>query len=123
MQKLKCQNPWNPHCNNTDIVVFIRYKDETLPICQECWNKIADSDLEWGEETKNNILDSHPANNNNSSAITVERYCVLCKKPTLHVYRLQVKGFVCKFCGNVIKFDHGRDEAKAVVAENKGGEP
>lgn len=28
-----CKNPWNGKCRNTDIEVFILYKDNKLPIC------------------------------------------------------------------------------------------
>ena len=28
------------------------YKGNKLPVCNECWTEIAESDLEWGEEEK-----------------------------------------------------------------------
>jgi hypothetical protein len=44
-----CKNPWNGKCQNADIEVFILYKGVRLPICRRCWNKIAKSNIEWGE--------------------------------------------------------------------------
>jgi len=44
-----CKNPWNGKCKNTDIEVLILYKGDRLPICRRCWNKIANSNIEWGE--------------------------------------------------------------------------
>ncbi len=47
----KCQNPFRKRkCGRTDIELYIWYKGEKLPICRKCWKKIADSDLEWGED-------------------------------------------------------------------------
>ena len=43
----RCRNPWNSKCENTDINVFIYFKDELLPICRNCWRKIADKSFEW----------------------------------------------------------------------------
>lgn len=49
VHKEVCQNPWLKHpCKNTDIVVYIVYENQRLPICRKCWEKIAESDLEWG---------------------------------------------------------------------------
>ena len=45
----RCRNPWNGRCRNTDVEVYILYKDSRLPICRRCWSKIADSNIEWGE--------------------------------------------------------------------------
>jgi len=42
-----CKNPWNGKCNNTNIELYIRYKDKMLPICKGCWNTIADKEIEW----------------------------------------------------------------------------
>jgi len=41
----KCKNPWKGKCENTDIEVYIYYKDSSLPICKKCWDK-----LRWPEE-------------------------------------------------------------------------
>ena len=41
-----CLNPWRK-CENTDIAVSIRFKGKILPICNGCWNQIADSNREW----------------------------------------------------------------------------
>lgn len=45
----ECGNPWKKKCNNTDIDVYIYYRDGKIPICRECWTKIAKSDREWGK--------------------------------------------------------------------------
>jgi len=42
-----CKNPWNGECKNTDIEVYIYYKDKRLPICRDCWSTIAEDDIEW----------------------------------------------------------------------------
>ncbi|MEM1540976.1 MAG: hypothetical protein QXJ07_06340 [Candidatus Bathyarchaeia archaeon] len=44
----KCQNPFF-HCEGKSnrIAVDIIYKGERLSICQDCWNKIAESDITW----------------------------------------------------------------------------
>ncbi len=44
----KCKNPWsNNKCQKTDIEVYIYYKGQRLPICRDCWDSIADKDIEW----------------------------------------------------------------------------
>lgn len=47
----QCRNPWNTSCTNTNITVYIVYRGERLPICSNCWDTIAESEAEWGEET------------------------------------------------------------------------
>ncbi|MEM3443127.1 MAG: hypothetical protein QXM86_04650 [Candidatus Bathyarchaeia archaeon] len=42
-----CRNPWNKKCKNDNIEIYILFKGEKLPICQNCWSKIAVKDLEW----------------------------------------------------------------------------
>jgi hypothetical protein len=42
-----CKNPWNGKCENTDIAVYIYYRDRRLPICRDCWSHIAENDIEW----------------------------------------------------------------------------
>jgi hypothetical protein len=45
----KCQNPFFT-CTSTEpskIVVDIIYKGQRLSICQDCWNKLAESDTTW----------------------------------------------------------------------------
>lgn len=37
-------------CNNQEVAVIILWKGERVKLCPECWAKIADSDLSWGEE-------------------------------------------------------------------------
>ncbi|MEM2972063.1 MAG: hypothetical protein QW270_06550 [Candidatus Bathyarchaeia archaeon] len=42
-----CKNPWDKKCKNGDIEVYILFRGEKLPICKQCWNQIANKDLEW----------------------------------------------------------------------------
>ncbi|MCW4016542.1 MAG: hypothetical protein NWF06_09245 [Candidatus Bathyarchaeota archaeon] len=42
-----CKNPWKRNCTNTNIEVYIYYKNKSIPICRKCWSKIAEKDLEW----------------------------------------------------------------------------
>jgi hypothetical protein len=42
-----CKNPWNGTCKNRDIQVYIFYKGRQLPICRQCWDKIAEANAEW----------------------------------------------------------------------------
>ena len=42
-----CKNPWRKKCNNTDIEVYIFFKNTRKPICRKCWNKIVENDYEW----------------------------------------------------------------------------
>ena len=42
-----CKNPWNGKCDNSNIEVYIQYKDLILPICHHCWSEIAEKDIEW----------------------------------------------------------------------------
>jgi hypothetical protein len=42
-----CKNPWNGKCRNTDIEVYIYYRNKRLPICRKCWRTIAEKDIEW----------------------------------------------------------------------------
>ncbi|RLI37793.1 hypothetical protein DRO55_00500 [Candidatus Bathyarchaeota archaeon] len=44
---IRCRNPWNKECRNTDIVLSIYYNGELLPICRECWEKISEKNIEW----------------------------------------------------------------------------
>jgi hypothetical protein len=46
-QAENCRNPWNGECRSTDIEVYIYYKGKLHPICRECWNDIAEKDIEW----------------------------------------------------------------------------
>ena len=47
-----CQNPWKETCHSEDIKLYIQIKNKNLPICRDCWNKIAVSNDEWGPETQ-----------------------------------------------------------------------
>ncbi|MDH5783424.1 MAG: hypothetical protein OEZ35_07170 [Candidatus Bathyarchaeota archaeon] len=42
-----CENPWNGKCKNSDIQLYIYYKNRQLSICRRCWSQIAEKDLEW----------------------------------------------------------------------------
>jgi hypothetical protein len=42
-----CKNPWIDACKSENIKLYIQIKGEKLPICQQCWNKIADQEQEW----------------------------------------------------------------------------
>jgi hypothetical protein len=42
-----CKNPWKDVCKGEDIKLYIQIKGENLPICQQCWSKIADQEEEW----------------------------------------------------------------------------
>ena len=43
-----CKNPWKENtCASEDIKLYIQLKGENIPICQQCWIKIADQDGEW----------------------------------------------------------------------------
>lgn len=60
-----CQNPYKhaPKCMSTDIKVYIqqikhtRKGDEVtnLPVCTDCWAKIAKSNKEWGSMTHEQV--------------------------------------------------------------------
>jgi len=45
--EVHCMNPWNPECKNTDIEVSIYYDGRMVPICRQCWEEIANKDVEW----------------------------------------------------------------------------
>jgi len=42
-----CMNPWNGKCTNTDVALYIIYKNERLPICHKCWKDISSQNIEW----------------------------------------------------------------------------
>lgn len=44
--KKKCSTPEDP------ITVYIMWKGEKLGLCQKCWYKVSDSDLEWGDSDR-----------------------------------------------------------------------
>ncbi|MDR0460882.1 MAG: hypothetical protein LBH62_05545 [Nitrososphaerota archaeon] len=58
----QCKNPLKPQCNNEDIVVYLQIDQEKRPICQQCWNQLAETAIDWNpenlrdEETNNNKL-------------------------------------------------------------------
>jgi len=43
----RCKNPWKSDCENENIKLYIIYRGEKLPICQCCWESIADKDVNW----------------------------------------------------------------------------
>jgi hypothetical protein len=43
----RCRNPWNANCKNADVELYISFKGEEIPICSECWRKLAEADVEW----------------------------------------------------------------------------
>ncbi|RJS93893.1 hypothetical protein CW705_01020 [Candidatus Bathyarchaeota archaeon] len=47
VSEVHCMNPWKPDCKNTDIEVSIYYNGRMVPICRECWEEIANKDVEW----------------------------------------------------------------------------
>jgi len=48
MNREVCLNPWKRGgCASTDIAVTIFYKGKMLPICRQCWGKVAKSNREW----------------------------------------------------------------------------
>jgi len=43
-----CDNPfWKCHRKKYRPKVYIYYKNRILSICDECWDKIGKSDIEW----------------------------------------------------------------------------
>jgi len=47
MSREVCRNPWKrKKCEDTDIVVYIRYLGRVLPVCRRCWRRIAKSNRE-----------------------------------------------------------------------------
>jgi hypothetical protein len=47
-QKMEhCKNPWKEECKSENIKLYIQLKGENLPICQQCWTKIAEQEEEW----------------------------------------------------------------------------
>jgi len=42
-----CMNPWNGECRNTDIQIYVFYRNRKRPICRSCWEEIAKGDYSW----------------------------------------------------------------------------
>jgi len=55
----QCKNPWNHVCTCGDIKLYIQVRGENLPICQQCWNQIAEQDEDWGNENRVNMVIAH----------------------------------------------------------------
>jgi hypothetical protein len=45
----RCKNPWKNSCKSGNIKLYIQFKGEKLPICKQCWSRIAEKELEWGD--------------------------------------------------------------------------
>ena len=49
-----CENPFRKRkCENTDIQLYIIYKDHKLPVCRKCWIQLSEGrykDKEWGPD-------------------------------------------------------------------------
>ena len=45
-----CENPWKK-CDKPGCHVIILYKGQRKEICEECWIEIADSELEWSNDS------------------------------------------------------------------------
>ena len=43
----RCRNPWTNDCEATNIEVYLADEESQLPICAECWQRIADDAHEW----------------------------------------------------------------------------
>ena len=53
-----CQNPFFA-CASTEptkIAVDILYKGQRLSLCQDCWQKLADTDITWASTTEDENL-------------------------------------------------------------------
>jgi hypothetical protein len=44
-----CKNPWKNNCKSGNIKLYIQFKGEKLPICKQCWNHLAEKELNWGD--------------------------------------------------------------------------
>jgi hypothetical protein len=44
-----CKNPWKSSCKSGNIKLYIQFKGEKLPICKQCWSRMAEKELEWGD--------------------------------------------------------------------------
>ena len=42
----KCSTPMEPS------IVFLQIENESIGLCDRCWSKVANSDLEWGNSPK-----------------------------------------------------------------------
>jgi hypothetical protein len=78
-QEEVCQNPYkhNPKCTSTDIKVYIQSVKKTrkgdevtnLPICCDCWAKIAKSNKEWGSDPR--VYPTHGLTEKDMETLTV----------------------------------------------------
>ncbi len=42
-----CKNPWIDNCACENIKLYIQMNGENLPICNQCWSKIAEQEADW----------------------------------------------------------------------------
>jgi len=47
-----CMNPWNGDCRNTDIQLYIFFRQRRRPICRACWEGVAKGDYSWNSLNK-----------------------------------------------------------------------
>ncbi len=47
-----CMNPWNGKCRNTDIQLYIFYRNRKRPICRSCWEEIVKQGYSWDSLSK-----------------------------------------------------------------------
>jgi hypothetical protein len=61
--KNMCQNPFFPCQGKTNrTTVIIRLKNQDHEICEDCWNKLAESDIEWGDPLPEPYFGPFPQN-------------------------------------------------------------
>jgi hypothetical protein len=46
----QCRNPLNPNCGNKNIAVYLQVDQDRLPLCQQCWFSLAETELDWNKE-------------------------------------------------------------------------
>lgn len=73
-----CDNPWlesGKICTRKDLAVFIVNKGIQKSICHPCWKKIADMDIEWGEDPKpESITEMHAKEREIEKKATLTEY-------------------------------------------------
>jgi len=53
---MKCENPFFPCGGKSDrIVLDIIFNGKRLSICEDCWEKIADSKIEWENSKQSHV--------------------------------------------------------------------
>lgn len=46
----QCKNPLKPACSNKDIAVYLQVDQELLPLCQQCWFSLAETEIDLNKE-------------------------------------------------------------------------